>query len=146
VKCLICCTGWFLYILEQCVKFITNIAYIQIALTGDNFCQAAFNAVTLAAKFAARFGFGKAIGVAFITFGSILIGALTATASYYFMSNYPALGVNQPIAPAITIGLISSIIGMSFLSVFTFASEAILQSFLLDEEMKFEGHNRPEYM
>jgi len=42
--------------------------------------------------------------------------------------------------------IISAGIATQFLSVYSFSTDAILQSFLLDEEMKFRGHSRPKDM
>ena len=36
--------------------------------------------------------------------------------------------------------------GILFLSIFSFSSDAIFMSFLMDEEMRFEGNARPEAM
>jgi len=54
--------------------------------------------------------------------------------------------VTQPIPPAIVCGIFGSLVGMFFISIFTYASEAIFQSYLLDEELRFAGNNRPTDM
>jgi len=49
-KCLkltLCCCSCCLWCLEKCMKFVNNQAYIQIALTGDSFCDAAKRAFWL---------------------------------------------------------------------------------------------------
>merc|ERR1711990_969875 len=40
----------------------------------------------------------------------------------------------------------SASIAYGFISIFSFTTDAILQSFLLDEELRFSGKNRPQYM
>jgi len=97
-------------------------------------------------KHAIRFGMGAAIGKIFMVFGMLLIATANGTAAYYFISNYDALGVKQPIPPAICCGIIGGIIGMLFLSIFSFSSDAIFMSFLLDEELRFAGDSRPDNM
>ena len=146
VKVMLILTGWLLWLMEHCVKFISKSAYIQVALTSENFCTAAWNGFTLMIKNAARYGMGTAIGTVFMVFGCLVIGALTGASAYFFIGNYPDLQATQPIPPAIVCGVIATLIGMCFLSIFTFASDAIFQSFLLDEELRFAGNNRPDYM
>lgn len=89
VKVLLILTGWLLWLMEHCVKFISKLAYIQVALTSDHFCTAAWNGFTLMIKNAARYGFGNAIGCVFMTFGCLAIGALTGAGAYFFIGNYP---------------------------------------------------------
>ena len=81
-----------------------------------------------------------------MVFGTILISVSIGTASYYFISAYPAFGGTQPIPPAICCGIISGMMGMIFLSIFSFSSDAIFMAFLLDEELRFAGNDRPQYM
>lgn len=53
---------------------------------------------------------------------------------------------NNWIAPAV-VGVIEGfIIGRMFMSVFSFASDTILQSFMVDEELKRPDGNRPAVM
>ena len=54
--------------------------------------------------------------------------------------------VESPIGPVVVVTFISLMIANTFLSIFGFASDAILQSFLLDEQLRFQGSNRPEHM
>jgi len=91
VKVMLILTGWLLWLMEHCVKFISKLAYIQVALTSENFCTAAWNGFTLMIKNAARYGFGNAIGCIFMAFGCVAIGAITGASAYFFIGNYPDL-------------------------------------------------------
>jgi len=140
---MLCLTGYLLWCLEKCIKFITKNAYIQAAIAGTSFCTSAWNAFTLMIKHAARFGWGNSIGAMVVFFGCTNIAALTAFISYIIISQVDTLNVSTPIAPALVCGFIGLIIGWQFMSVYSFASDALLQSFLLDEELKFAGTSRP---
>jgi len=146
VKVALILTGWLLWLMEHCVKYIAKLAYIQVALTNEHFCKSAWNGFTLMIKHAIRFGMGASIGKIFLVFGMLLIGVLNATIAYYVISNYPALQVTQAIPPAVCCGIIGGIVGMLFLSIFSFSSDAIFMSFLLDEELGFDGDARPDNM
>ena len=147
VKALICMTRYLLWLMEKCVKYITKNAYIQVALTCENFCKSAWNAFTLMLKHAHRFGAGNSIGFIYNLFGISCIAAATSGAGYLFITNYNAtLKLTDPIPPTVALAIISATIGALFLSIFSYSSDAILQSFLLDEEMRFLGGDRPEAM
>lgn len=134
VRVMICLTGYLLWLMEKCVKYISKNAYIQIALTCDNFCPAAWNSFALMLKNAARFGSGNSIGYIFNFAGIGMIMTATAGCCYYFFTIYGDLiSVEDPIAPTIAVALISGLSGSMFLSIFSYSSDAILQAFLLDE-------------
>lgn len=146
VKALTCMTGYCLWMLENCVKYMTKNAYIQIALTNESFCKAAWNAFALIIKNAHRFGFASTIGFVYMFFGCIFISATICSSTYLFLTNYDGLDITSPIPTTVVMGVISVAISYLFLSIFSFSQDAILQSFLLDEELRLMGNNRPEHM
>ena len=146
VKALLCMTSYCLWILEKCVKFISKNAYIQVALTNDFFCKAAWNAFALILANAARFGWATSVGAILNFFGLMCIAATNSLAAYIYLTEWDTIQVQSPIWPVVLVGLISLLIGNTFLSIFGFSSDAILQSFLLDESLKFANVSRPEYM
>lgn len=147
VKVLLCLTGYLLWLLENVIKYFTKNAYIQVALTNKSFFPSAWNAFTLMIKHAHRFGFGNAIGTVYMLFGCLLIASTTTFAAYVFMSNeYNLLLITSPIPGAVVVAVLSITVAYFFLSVFSFSSDAIFQSFLLDEELRFAGGSRPEEM
>ena len=132
-----------LYILEKCIKFITKNAYIQCAVSGENFCKSAWNAFTLILKNAARFGWGKSIAGMMTFFGILAIGSLTAFSAYIFVGETKYFPVTSPIPQAFVVGIIACFIAWAFLSIFSFSADALFQAFLLDEELRFAGKSRP---
>ena len=147
VKILNCLFASCLYCLEKFIKFMSKNAYIQIALTSKNFCPSAWNAFTLMIKHAPRFGMGASIGFIFLALGGIVITSGTCACAYFFLTSQPdLLDLTGPIAPTVIVGVIAVMISYQILSIFSFASDAILQSFLLDEEMRFLGNARPALM
>lgn len=87
VKAILWVVSFFLACLEKCIKYITKNAYIQIALTGDNFLQAAINAFCLILKNAHRFGIANTIGAIILYFGVFLITTLSCFLTYIYMTN-----------------------------------------------------------
>ena len=148
IKVILFCTSYLLDCLERFIKFISKNAYIQMAITGKNFCRSAWNAFILILKNALRFGTANAIGFIFNVIGVIFIGALNGLIVYAFLHyipNYMGL-VSNWITPCV-VGLLEGLlIGSMFMSVFSFASDTILQSFLVDEELNRPDGSRPAIM
>lgn len=88
VKCLLCYTGYCLKCLERFIKFITKNAYIQIAITGKNFCSSALNAFLLIIKNMFRFGITHSIGCIFMFLGKAFIVLTTAILCYVIITNW----------------------------------------------------------
>lgn len=137
VKVLICCTSYCLACTERFIKFISKNAYIQMAITGKNFCSSAWNAFLLILKNALRFGTANAIGFIFNFIGVVFIGMVNGSIVYIMLHYVPAYTglVQNWIAPS-CIGIGQGLmIGIMFMSVYGFASDTILQCFLVDEEL-----------
>ena len=74
-----------------------------------------------------------------MVFGCAMIMAANGFCGYLFLTNLSFITVGSPIPPVVVIAIISGTIAYTFLSIFSFSSDAILQSFLLDEELRFSG-------
>ena len=148
VKILLMVTSYLLDCLERFIKFISKNAYIQIAITGKNFCAAAWNAFLLILKNAVRFGTANSIGFIFNVLGVCFIAAVNGLVVYAMLHYIPAYeGLTQDwIAPAVVGCLQGVLIGAMFMSVFSFASDTILQAFLVDEELGRPDGMRPAIM
>jgi len=145
---MLCITGYCLWILEKCIKFITKNAYIQVALTNTFFCKAAWNAFALILSNVARFGWLNSIGFVLNWFGVCAVAGVNGFGAYIALTKLNAYQreITQPLAPTILIILMSVTIVKSFLSIFSFSLDAILQSFLLDEALGFAGQARPDHI
>lgn len=127
IRIMLCLTGYLLYIMEKCVKYVSKNAYIQIALTCDSFCKSAMNSFALMIKNAHRFGSGNSIGFVFNFSGIACIMTLTAGSGYLFFTNYgELLSVDDPIPPTVALAIISGLTGSMFLSIFSYSSDAVL--------------------
>jgi hypothetical protein len=82
VKIILWCTSYILMCLEKFIKFISKNAYIQIALTGKNFCMSAWNAFILILKNIMRFGTANFIGVIFKYIGVIFVAGANGLAIF----------------------------------------------------------------
>lgn len=81
-KCVSCCVRCALWCLDCCVKFITEQAYIQVAISSENFCPSAFNAFYLAIRHAGVFGSTHMIDWMMMILGKGCIIAVSGLVTY----------------------------------------------------------------
>jgi choline transporter-like protein 2/4/5 len=119
-----------------------------MAITGKNFCKSAWNAFCLILKNALRFGTAATIGAIFNVLGVCFIGAANGLIVYSFLHYVPQFkGLTQNWIAPVVIGMLQGVlIGGMFMSVFSFASDTILQCFLVDEELNRPDGMRPAIM
>ena len=99
-------------------------------------------------KNALRFGTANSIGFIFSVLGVAFIGSMNGLIVFAMLHYVPAYkGMAQSwLAPTVVGVTEGFIIGSMFMSVFSFASDTILQSFMVDEELKRPEGNRPAVM
>lgn len=126
-----CCLRCF----EKCIKYISKNAYIQVVLTNSWFCGAAMKAFALILSNMGKFGAVHTIGQVYNFFGTICITAATGFISYLIMGAAGETSGFGPVESPVVIVIICTIVGLSvaqmFLSIFSFAADAILQCYLL---------------
>ncbi len=134
LKALFCITSYCLACLERFVKFITRNAYIQVALTSKNFCTSAMNAFLLVISNVARFGVVHTLGCIFMFLGKLFIMTATAFVCYVIIVNWDQTKdeISSPYFPVFACMIIGYLVAAVFMSVFSFASDTILQCFCLD--------------
>jgi choline transporter-like protein 2/4/5 len=135
-KILVCLVGCCISCVDRCVRCITKNAYIQIALTSENFCVSVWNAFFLLVRNCARYSIVSSLSAILMFLGKAVIVTLSGFIGYVILVNsYLKDEIYSPILPVIVIVAIAYLIGSVFLSVYSFASLAILHCFLLDEEI-----------
>ena len=136
-KCVFCCIQCCLGCCNKIMEFINKHAYIQIALKGDSFCTAAFEGFGLIIRNLGRFsmlaligGIFSLIGTLFITVGSCIIGYFLITKVHYFSDD-----LNSCVLPVVAFGIVGFIMGRVTMCIFSVSGDALIHSFLLDEEL-----------
>jgi len=138
VQYLLSCLQCYLACFERFIKFLNKNAYIQIALSGKNFCLAAKDAFFIILKNPLRFGVVSSIGGVFILVGKLFISGLTTLGAYLYITesdNYSD-SVYSPFIPTLMVFLFSYAIAAAFMTIYGLASDAILGCFILDEELQ----------
>jgi len=119
------------------MEFINKHAYIQIALKGDSFCTAAWEGFGLIIRNVGRFSSLTAIGGIFSIVGTIFITVASAVVGYFVITKveYFNAELSSVVLPVIVFGVIGFILGKVTMSIFSVSGDALMHSFLLDEEI-----------
>lgn len=144
-KCLLWSTRYCLNCLNRVVKYISKMAYIQMALTSSNFCMSAWKAFVLIVGNAGRFAVASLLGVIFMWIGKIFIVGATVILWYIIIISVPSIEENlsSPFFPWVLFALIAYVVASIFLSIFGFSMDTILQCFLVDETLAPDGSFGP---
>jgi hypothetical protein len=133
ISCLQCCIGC----IGKYMEFINKHAFIQIALKGDSFCTAAWEGFALIVRNLGRFTTLAAIGSLFTTIGTIFISVSSAIIGYFLITevSYFSDQLNSCILPVTVFLIIGLVMGLVTMSIFGISGDALMHSFLLDEEL-----------
>jgi hypothetical protein len=88
-RCVLACTRCCLDCFHRFIKFVNENAYIQVALTGENFCTSAMQAFVLALKNAASFFITNGIGALIYFLGKTCISITNTAIGYMLISWVP---------------------------------------------------------
>ena len=75
-------------------------------------------------------GIFSLIGTLFITVGSCIIGYFLITRVHYFSDE-----LNSCVLPVVAFGIVGFVMGKVTMSIFSVSGDALIHSFLLDEEL-----------
>ena len=133
ISCLQCCMGC----IGKIMEFINKHAYIQIALKGDSFCTAAWEGFGLIIRNLGRFTVLTAIGTVFTVIGTIFISVASGVIGYFIITkvSYFSDELNSCVLPVVVFIIIGLILGLVTMNIFGTSGDALMHSFLLDEEL-----------
>ena len=136
-KCVISCFQCCLGCCAKFMEFVNKHAYIQIALKGDSFCTAAWEGFGLVIRNLGRFSVMALLGGILSVFGTIFITVTTALGGYFVITevDFFSSKLNSCILPVCAFSLIGFILGYVTMSIFSVSGDALIHSFLLDEEI-----------
>jgi len=133
ISCLQCCVGC----CGKCMEYVNRHAFIQIALKGDSFCTAAWEGFGLIVRNLGRFTVLTAIGTIFTVIGTIFISVVSGVIGYFLITkvSYFSDELNSCVLPVVVFIIIGLILGLVTMSIFGTSGDALMHSFLLDEEL-----------
>lgn len=145
VKCAIWCCRCYMDCFHRFVKYLNENAYIQIALSSENFCPAALSAFTLALKNAGTFLIVDGIGTLIRFLGKMTI-CISNTYLGYLLITYESTlkeDIDNPIVILCVIFILSWALASIFMEVYSTVSLAILQCLYADVDICNQNRDDP---
>jgi hypothetical protein len=126
--------------IHKIVNFLSRNAFVQTALMGTNFCRSCSSAFDLIASNPVRLGALHVTSLLVEFIGLVFITAGTGFSGWALLLQFYDGQIKSPLLPVIIISLTGFGIGLIVISLFSMSVTAILQCFLIDEEVhKLEG-------
>ncbi|KAM3144620.1 hypothetical protein pb186bvf_003227 [Paramecium bursaria] len=137
LKCWFGYCGCILHCFERFLRFLTQNAYIMMAIQGQSFCQSAHHAFYLVMRNKASIAVTDGIGEIFTTISNLFIGAASALIGFVMITQIPAYSetITSPLFPTLFFLFIALIIGSLFMNIYGMATDTILLCYLADVEL-----------
>jgi len=141
-KCCAACCSCCLTCFHSFIKFLDENAYVQVALTSDSLCTAAYSAYCLALKSSSSFFITAGIGYVMRFFGRVSICITNTLIGYVIIYNVADLGedIDNPIVILALIFLISFALSSIFMDVYAIVSLSIFQCLYTDMDISRQQH------
>ncbi|CAD8090823.1 unnamed protein product [Paramecium sonneborni] len=136
------CAKYYVSCFEKFIRFLNQNAYTMMALTGQSFCNAAYDAFYLILRNATRVAITHGLGELFEFLGAIFISATTSFICYLIITKSESYKNNifSPIAPTFAFVVVSYMIGKMFMNLYGMGVDTLLICYIVDTEMnKNEG-------
>jgi choline transporter-like protein 2/4/5 len=133
IKCLMCYVACF----ERFIQYISTMGFIQVAVTGKNFCRGCIDAFSLIFQNPMKFGFVSFLGTAFVFIGKAFVSAFCGVIGYIMINNDADLSAKlySKIVPVFIFIVLGYFIAMIFFSVYGVSADTVIMSFFLDKEL-----------
>lgn len=145
VKCAVWCCRCYLDCFHRFVKYLNENAYIQIALTNDSFCTAAYNGFVLALKNSGTFMIVGGIGGLIRFLGRMTICIANTFIGYLIITYEENLAedIDNPIVILCVIFVLSWAMASIFMEVYSIVSLSILQCLYADVDICNQNREDP---
>jgi len=149
IKCLLCCCACCVNCCKDVVKFINKNAYIDMAITSHNFCEAAKQAIEMIVELGGAMAVLNGATFVFTVFGTALItlacGALAHVAALHgaFTDADSSSSVGCPLAPMLVSMLLGCLVALDFMNVFDMTSDSLLYCYGVDLHSGKGGYTAP---
>lgn len=141
VKCCTCCIACF----ERLIRFITENAYIMIAITGKGFCSSAKESFYLMLRSTAQFFVSHGTTKLFIMVGTCLIVTISCVVGYFFITNISPYKseIQSPVFMTLMFSLTALPIAWAFMEFYEKAANTILMCYCVELDLSKQRKKCP---
>ena len=136
-KCIFCIVNTCLACVQKIVDYINKNGLIQVALTGENFCESAYHGFMLMLTNPAQFAITEFVGNFFMLLGTIAITLASTLGGYFVFQQYAKGDNGQALAnvsvdgATVALFVVSLVIAKLFMTMYHVSLTTILQCFLV---------------
>ena len=137
LKCLMCCVACF----QRFIEFISTLGFVQVAVTGKNFCRSCVDAFGLLASNPMKFGLVHMVGSVFVFIGKIFVASACGVLGYLMITYNTTISAKlySKIVPVFFFIVIGYFIATIFYSVYGVSADTVVMCFFLDKEISEKG-------
>jgi len=151
VACILCMCSCCINMMKNVVGFINKNAYIDMAITSNNFCEAAKRSLQTIIEIGSAMAILNGATYVFTIFGTLFITIACSLLVYYatgfnpFADATSSLYVADPLAAVVVASFIAFLVAMTFMDIFDMASDTLLYCYGSDmQKNSHDGHHVPE--
>jgi len=129
-KCLVRC-------FESIIEYLNKIAYAYMAVSGDSYCESAWNGFLLNLKHCAKFSFATMLASMFVFLGKLFITVLNC-GTFFLIMKYGTKSIDHLSSmwgPIIIIAISTFVTAQIFLGLFDEATIATLHCLAIDMDL-----------
>jgi len=146
VMCCLMCTNCLAECFERFIQFVSEHAYVEMALRGHNFCTSAKEAMSMAARRPGLFALVGRVAAVVRLMGIMIVTCVSVYAVALSLWWWKPQGMQSITAPLIAAALCSLTIGEVMMHPFTAAARANLHCFCLDADAHGDAEYTPQAM
>jgi hypothetical protein len=127
---------------ERFIEFVSENAYVEIALVGSGFCEAARRSLAISVMRPGLFAMVGRVAAAIRLLGIAFVIAATVSVTGTILLWFPPAGLQAPAVPMLVAALSAIVVGEVMMHPFTAAARACLHCYCLDaEQARVNGTN-----
>eukprot|EP00927_Polykrikos_kofoidii_P076930 TRINITY_DN73945_c0_g1_i1.p1 TRINITY_DN73945_c0_g1~~TRINITY_DN73945_c0_g1_i1.p1 ORF type:complete len:628 (-),score=69.14 TRINITY_DN73945_c0_g1_i1:163-2046(-) len=139
--CVCACTKCIARCLEDCVRFVSDNAYVQMALVGRNFCTSCTIGIGMVRRHPALYILVDRFSVLIRLIGPFAVGGIIGPLAWLLLTRpeQPNMLISTPLTspmlPAVVVGFIAWGVGSVMMHPYYVVSKAVMHCFAADKEM-----------
>jgi hypothetical protein len=144
-KCIVCCAECCLACIEKVCDYITEAAFAYMAVSGDGFCDSAWNGFLLNLKHILQYAWANALAKMFVFVGKIGLCVLNCCSLWFIMKylTNDTEEISSPAGPILVVAVFTYVCASVFLGLFDHAVMALMTCLAIDTDLNGEPKYGP---
>lgn len=132
-KCVFCCVNCCLWVINECIRYISYNAYIQTAIHSTSFCFAAKDAFFLILRNCMRIGMLDALSGLALIFGRFIITLAVGGGAYFIFTTHYQGSMSGLIGATVLCMFVAFVVTGVFTAVYGAVVQTMIQAYITGE-------------